>query len=77
MTRLVRRLEHAGLVERSDCPSDLRGSFVTLTAAGEAEALRHLGALEARFAARFSEAELDTLTGLLGRLQPTRTAMPG
>jgi DNA-binding MarR family transcriptional regulator len=74
VTRLVQRLERAGLVERSDCPSDLRGSFIVVTAAGAAAAERHVAALDARFAARFSEAELETLAALLGRL---RTAAPG
>jgi DNA-binding MarR family transcriptional regulator len=35
LTRLVDRLEREGLVERRACPSDARGLFATLTAAGQ------------------------------------------
>ncbi|MGE5290591.1 MAG: MarR family winged helix-turn-helix transcriptional regulator [Micromonosporaceae bacterium] len=35
LTRLVDRLEREGLVERRACPSDARGLFAALTAAGQ------------------------------------------
>ena len=34
LTRLVDRIEAAGLVERASCPEDRRGSFAVLTDAG-------------------------------------------
>ena len=34
VTRLVDRLEAAGLIERASCPSDRRGTFAVLTEAG-------------------------------------------
>ena len=39
LTRVVDRLEAAGLVTRAACPSDRRGSFAVLTGAGEARIL--------------------------------------
>jgi DNA-binding MarR family transcriptional regulator len=35
LTRLVDRLESEGLVKRAACPSDARGTFTVLTAAGQ------------------------------------------
>lgn len=35
LTRLIDRLEEGGLVERRTCPSDRRGAFIAITAAGE------------------------------------------
>ena len=35
LTRLIDRMEKAGLVERASCPSDRRGSFAVLTPRGE------------------------------------------
>ena len=34
LTRLIDRLEEAGLVERRSCPSDRRGNFLAITDAG-------------------------------------------
>ena len=72
VTRLVQGLERAGLVERVPSPDDGRGSLVRLTAAGR-DALRrasrtHLAGVRERFADRFEEHELRTLSDLLGRL---------
>ena len=35
LTRLIDRMEKAGMVERASCPSDRRGSFAVLTPRGE------------------------------------------
>jgi DNA-binding MarR family transcriptional regulator len=72
VTRLVAGLERAGLVERVPAPDDRRGQLVQLTAAGR-DVLRrasrtHLAGVRERFADRFEEHELRTLSALLGRL---------
>lgn len=71
-TRLVDRLEEAGLVVRQDCPSDRRAVYVAITDQGNArldEALRvHLSFLDGQLASRLSDAERATLTTLLTKL---------
>jgi DNA-binding MarR family transcriptional regulator len=72
ITRLVQGLERAGLVARIECPDDGRGFLVALTPAG-LELLRpardtHLDGVAELFADRYSDAELETLSGLLERL---------
>jgi DNA-binding MarR family transcriptional regulator len=72
MTRLVGGLERAGLVERVPCPDDLRGRMVALTDQG-LDVLRrasqtHLRGVHDHFAGRLDDAELATLSTLLGRL---------
>jgi DNA-binding MarR family transcriptional regulator len=72
LTRLVERLERDGLIERSPCPDDARGTEARITEAGRArvhEASRtHLAGVRRRFLARFSPTELATLAQQLGRL---------
>lgn len=65
VTRLVDRLEAAGLLTRESCPSDARGSFAVLTDAG-AQALRraratHLAGVRRRFLDRLSAADQERL----------------
>ncbi len=71
-TRLIDRLEEAGLVARRSCPSDRRAIFVEITAEGEARldaALAvHLGYLDHALAGRLDGAERQTLTTLLAKL---------
>jgi DNA-binding MarR family transcriptional regulator len=72
VSRLVRGLERSGLVERTPSPGDGRSHLIALTAAGR-EALRrasrtHLAGVRERFADRFDERELRTLSDLLARL---------
>lgn len=73
LSRLVDRVEAAGLVRREACPSDRRGSFAVLTEKGEAaleEALPpHLESLERHVVAPLGPEELATLEGLLRRLR--------
>lgn len=74
MTRLVDRLERAGLLERSACSSDARGCFATLTDRGE-EAVRearptHLAGVRERFLSHLSEAEMQQLAGIWDRILP-------
>lgn len=65
LTRLVDRLEQAGLVTRQRCEMDRRGLWASITDTGrarlEAARVTHLDGVRARFLDRFSEAELDAL----------------
>lgn len=72
LTRAVDRLEASGLVVRTACTSDRRGSHAELTAAGEAEiraaVLLHVAHLQEIFAG-FDPSALDELECLLRRLR--------
>ena len=72
LTRLVDRLEGAGLLVRQPAEDDARGAFAVLTPAG-LQAMRRCwrvyGAeIEARVGRRLTAAEARTLRGLLARL---------
>jgi DNA-binding MarR family transcriptional regulator len=75
-TRLVDRIEVAGLVERQNCPSDRRAIHVAITEAGNAkldEALTvHLEYLDESLAKRLTENERVTLASLLTKLNVAR-----
>ena len=65
LTRLVDRMEAAGLVARVSCPSDRRGTFAQITPAGsraleEARPTHHRG-IEEHFARHLGERELTAL----------------
>jgi DNA-binding MarR family transcriptional regulator len=66
------RMERRGLVERSDCPTDRRGAFVSLTrygqAAIEAAAPCHVADVRSLFLDELTPLELDTLAGLTERV---------
>jgi DNA-binding MarR family transcriptional regulator len=72
VTRLVDRMEAAGLVERLPCRSDRRVSYAAITDAGRAKleeaAELHAGNLRAVFEG-FSATELATFDTLLDRLR--------
>ena len=72
VTRLLDGLERAGLVERAACANDRRVTYAVLTDAGrarlEAASGSHVASVRAFFEERFSDAELDRLAALLGRL---------
>ena len=72
VTRLLDGLERAGLVERAACANDRRVTYAVLTDAGrarlEAASDSHVASVRAFFEERFSDAELDRLAALLGRL---------
>jgi DNA-binding MarR family transcriptional regulator len=72
LTRLVDRLEQAGLLTREPCEDDARGAFAVLTPEG-LQALRRCwriyGAeIEARVGRRLTASEARTLRALLTRL---------
>jgi DNA-binding MarR family transcriptional regulator len=73
LSRLVDRVEAAGLVRREACPSDRRGAFAVLTERGEAvlsQALPpHLESLQRHLVAPLGPDDLATLEGLLRRLR--------
>ncbi len=72
LTRLVDRLENAGLLARQADPSDRRGSFAVLTDKGR-EALRqswpvYAHGIREHFATLISPGEAQTLTEIFTRL---------
>jgi DNA-binding MarR family transcriptional regulator len=72
ITRLVDGLVDRGLVERRSDPEDGRRSLVTLTSEGRARIeglLPHVQAERERLWSALSEAEMDTLLGLLDRIE--------
>ncbi len=71
LTRLVDRIEAAGLLRREPDPADRRGSFAVLTAEGQA-ALRatwpvYAGAIQKHFAQHLSDDEVRIITEAFGR----------
>jgi len=74
VTRLVDRLETAGLVARAPCAEDRRVLYAQLTDAGrtrlEAARPTHLAGVRDRFLSRFDDDELAVLAAAWERLQP-------
>ena len=75
-TRLIDRLEEAGLVERQLCPSDRRAIHVAITARGNLkldDALQvHVNYLEEHVSSRLDCDERKSLTVLLTKLNASR-----
>lgn len=73
LTRVVDRLEDAGLVRRETCPTDRRGAFAVLTAKGqrriEAAVPVHLEHLNAAFIEVLSEDERTALEASMRKLR--------
>lgn len=80
VTRLIDRMEEAGLVSRGSCPSDRRGSFAVLTATGraayEAAAPVHLDGIERHFLGRLSKTERKALTSAFTKVLESTATMP-
>ncbi|HZQ38599.1 MAG TPA: MarR family transcriptional regulator [Dehalococcoidia bacterium] len=76
LTRLVARMEQAGLVERRPCPTDLRGTIAALTPSGKAALRRarpiHLRGIREHFADRLSDEEARALCSAFGRVLAAR-----
>lgn len=72
VTRMLDRLEAAGLVEKGSCSSDARVTYAVLTDAGMEKLERstpdHVAAVERQLGERFNEDELAALVELLGRV---------
>ncbi|MHB1508571.1 MAG: MarR family winged helix-turn-helix transcriptional regulator [Acidimicrobiales bacterium] len=81
LSHQLTRMERRGLVERQLCPSDSRGSFVALTAAGraaiEVAAPFHVAQVRRWFLSPLTTAQLGALTSisavLLAHLGPSET----
>jgi DNA-binding MarR family transcriptional regulator len=78
LTRLVDRLERAGMLERRDCPDDARGYFAVITAAGrrafrEARGTHHEG-VRRRLLRHLSRDEQVLLAELWERVEPGSAA---
>ncbi len=72
MTRLIDRLEQAGLVARERSEEDGRGSYAVLTAAGKAQRARmwpvYKAAIATLFEAHLQPAEARVMTAALRRI---------
>jgi DNA-binding MarR family transcriptional regulator len=72
VTRLLDGLEAAGLVCKGSCPGDARVTYAVLTETGRKKLAQasgsHIAAVTELFRERYSDEELTTLAGLLGRL---------
>ena len=72
LTRLVDRLEGAGLLRREPCADDRRGAYAVLTLDGEATLRRtwpvYARGIVAHFARHLSDDEARTLAEALGRV---------
>jgi DNA-binding MarR family transcriptional regulator len=72
VTRLLEGLERTGLVERATCASDLRVTYAQLTDLGseklETASCSHVGSIRALFEEHLSEAEIERVADLLGKL---------
>jgi DNA-binding MarR family transcriptional regulator len=84
VTRMLDRLEGAGLVGKRECREDARVSYAVLTDAGLTKLERcapdHVAAIERLLAEHFDDQEVNSLVELLGRLAAPadgRAALPG
>jgi DNA-binding MarR family transcriptional regulator len=65
LSRLIARMEEAGLVARQDCPEDRRGTFAVLTPAGRAALEQARPAYRAVVTAHFTQHLSDDETAAL------------
>jgi DNA-binding MarR family transcriptional regulator len=72
LTRVVDRMEAAGLVSREVCPSDRRGVFAVITSEGRRRFRRaaslHMRGIEQHFGRHLTDAEHAALRSLLDRV---------
>ncbi|MEO7430414.1 MAG: MarR family transcriptional regulator [Acidimicrobiales bacterium] len=73
LTRVVDRLVASGLVERSTCPSDRRGSYAALTPEGATRILAaipdHVAQISEILERTFTPHEIDAFSAMLRRLR--------
>ena len=81
LTRVVDRLERAGYVERSVCPSDRRGMFAQITKQGRKAFDRakpiHRDGVARHFASRLSAADAKVVQAVFAGLLTSETDGPG
>lgn len=72
LTRLIDRMESAGLVRREPCPDDKRGTFAVLTPAGKRTLRRaaptHLRGIEEHFFSKLSDDEIEVIGEAMRKL---------
>jgi DNA-binding MarR family transcriptional regulator len=72
LTRLLDRMENAGLVQRRPCAHDRRGAYALITPEGKTlfELIRPvvLQSIETHFAQHLDEAACDTLLGVFNKI---------
>ena len=77
LSHQLRRMEQRGLVQRSECSEDARGTMIALTPQGraalEAAAPGHVEAVRRHFVDLLEPAEVEVLTRVFGRV---RDALP-
>ncbi len=77
LTRLVDRMNDAGLVVRVQCEEDRRGAFAALTPAGEARLAevwpQHLADIDRAYTSLLSERELEQVTRALRKVRDSLT----
>jgi DNA-binding MarR family transcriptional regulator len=75
VTRVVDRMERAGLVRREACSTDRRSLYAALTPEGKRVLTQarpaHLRGVAEHFARHLSDDEAKTLTAALGRMAPS------
>lgn len=80
LTRLIDRMEAAGLVTRRDCADDRRGTFAVLTPAGRQRlreaAPTHLRGIREHFTGLLSDEEIGALRAGLGRIVERHARQP-
>jgi DNA-binding MarR family transcriptional regulator len=78
LSRLVDRMEEAGLVKREQCPSDRRGWFAVLTDQGRSALRRaapvHLRGIQEHFGRHLDDDEARVLGAALGRIRDAARA---
>ena len=78
LTRLIDRLEAAGLLRREACPDDRRGAYAVLTDEGRAAQLQawpiYARGIATHFADHLSEEEATILADALGRISAAARA---
>jgi DNA-binding MarR family transcriptional regulator len=81
LTRLVERLEGAGLVHREVCPSDARGAYAVLTDRGrarlEAAMAEHLRSIQEHFGDVLDCQQMESLRAALQQLVTANLSAPG
>ncbi len=72
LTRLVERMQKAGLVAREACVDDARGTFAVLTTSGRRMLRRaapiHLRGIDEEFSSRLSDGDVRALGVAIGKL---------